>query len=178
MNTVFRLIIELEGIIGAIMGVIATLVTTEIISNKGGIKYYPKVFDYTMYKSSDLGDQIETTSYDDAEWSLISIELDIFNSSDSPKALRDILIKLYDSEWVLLLETKVHDESTRRYSSGMSRTEIIEILNMGPREMTHLKVSSSLDKEETKLIRNYKTIFIEAEDYKGKMHKHLLWTKM
>lgn len=57
MNELFRLIMELQGIFGTILDVISTLVVTEIIKNKGKIKFYPPKFDYT-YRTDSYGGQV------------------------------------------------------------------------------------------------------------------------
>ena len=177
MNELVKLIIELQGIVGALLGVISTLVVTEIVKNKGKIKFYLQKSDFKMYMTDSYGGQTETNLYDDVESSTIAIEMDIFNSSYTPRPLREIRVKFYDSEGKLLLETKAFDESTRRVSAGMVRSDIIEIINVGAKEMLHIKISSPLGKEDSKLIYDFDSASFEAKDHKGKKHKQLIMDK-
>ncbi|EOW2658305.1 hypothetical protein ACOVAV_002819, partial [Enterococcus faecalis] len=55
MDSIIKLLIEFEGIIGAILGSVATLITTELLKSRGKIRLYLRDFIGVYQTYRDVG---------------------------------------------------------------------------------------------------------------------------
>lgn len=81
-----------EGILGAILGVVATLVTTNILNKSGTVKAYFYDINKRFNKSSEWGIEDELAEWVSAEDCVIRFELLLHNTSSIIQPLKDIYI--------------------------------------------------------------------------------------
>lgn len=173
MQVVIKILSEFQGIIGATVGVIATLIVTSIIKNLGKIYIYFRGWEIKYHKMDGVGGFI-TSKLEEASSCSYSFEMEIMNSSELPKTLRDIKVKFYDSDNKLLVESIPQDESTRKVSTGGSRIEPIKIINLPSKQMIYFNVSGYIKTENIKNLNNWKKVYFEAFDNRGRKVKIMI----
>lgn len=173
MQVVIKILSEFQGIIGATVGVIATLIVTSVIKNLGKIYIYFRNWGIKFYKMSGVGDHI-ISEIKEASYCSYSFEMEIMNSSELPKALRDIKVRFYNSDNKLLVESIPQDESTRKVSTGGSRIEPIKIINLPSKQMIYFNVSGYIKTENIKNLNKWKKVYFEAFDNRGRKVKRII----
>jgi hypothetical protein len=95
-----------EGLWAAIIGVAGTLLGTalgwflNVFSNKGKLKFYVSSWE-DEFEKNEMGEMIPATNTDDVECYAYKCFLDIYNSSNETKIMRDIQVVFSDekNEW-------------------------------------------------------------------------------
>ena len=98
-----------EGIWTAIIGVAGTLAGTalgwflNVFSNKGKLKIYVSSRE-DEFEKNEMGEMVPATNTDDVECYAYKCFLDIYNSSNETKIMRDIQVVFSDekNEWNIL----------------------------------------------------------------------------
>lgn len=158
MQEVIYFIKEFEGIIGAVLGVVATLVTTDILKRIGKLNIYVMNSTGKFYYNVDGLIQEEIESKEDELYGYNhKLVLNLYNSSDNPKILRDLKMNVFNEE-KFLFSIDMQDEDTRRISAGMSRADNAKIYNIEPKVAIELNLSFYLTKEDYRKINNNKKI--------------------
>lgn len=173
MQVVIKILSEFQGIIGATVGVIATLIVTSVIKNLGKIYIYFRDWGIEFYKMGGGGDHI-ISEINEARYCSFSFEMEIMNSSELPKALRDIKVRFYNSDNKLLVESIPQDESTRKISTGGSRIEPIKIINLPSKKMIYFNVGGYIKTENIKNLNKWKKVYFEAFDNRGRKVKRII----
>ena len=164
MQEIICFIKEFEGIIGAVFGAIATLITTEILKSVGKLKIYVMdskgVFNYNV-----TGCIVEwrESKEDKLCGYNHNIILNLYNSSDSPKFIRDLKLNIYNEEKLLFIK-EMKDESTRTITQGIlriSKADNAKIYNIEPKIAIELNLSFYIKAEEYKKIKNNKKVRFE-----------------
>ncbi len=162
--------LKFQGILGAAVGVIAALIATSLIKNLGRILIYFRGWKINIFNINVAGGR-EPTTLPDANYCDYSFEMEIINTSETPRALREIKVNFYDSK-KLLLKTIPNDESTKKTSvSGVSSP--LKIINLPPKQMVYYKISGYIKTEDLIYLSNYKKIYFEAFNHKRKIKKLL-----
>ena len=164
MQEVICFIKEFEGIIGAVLGVIATLITTDILKRVGKLNIYVMSsignFNYNVNGFIQIcreskGDKLCGYNH--------KLVLNLYNSSDSPKFLRDLKLNVFNEE-KFLFSKYMTDEDTRKMSTEIlkrSRVDIAKIYNIEPKIVLELNLSFYLTEEEYGKINNSKKVRFE-----------------
>lgn len=163
--------IKFQGIIGTIFGVIATLIVTSTIKNLGKIYTYFHGWEIRFYNLDGVGN-FKSTIFEEAHYCDYEFEIEILNSSELPKALRDIRVRFYDSSNKLLVESIPHNESTRKTNVGGSVSDPIKIINLPSKQMIYFKIKGF--PKEIKKLGNWKKAYFEAFDNRDKKIKRLI----
>jgi len=173
MQVVIKILSEFQGIIGATVGVIATLIVTSIIKNLGKIYIYFHGWEIKFHKMDGVGGSI-TSKLEEASSCSYFFEMEIMNSSELPKSLRDIKVKFYNRENKLLVEFIPQDESTRKVSAGGSKIDPIKIINISSKQMIYFNVSGYIKAENIKNLNKWKKVYFEAFDNRGRKVKRII----
>jgi hypothetical protein len=173
---VIKILSEFQGIIGATVGVIATLIVTSIIKKLGKTYIYFRDWEIKFYKMDGAGGFI-SSEFEEAISCSYSFEMEIFNSSELPKALRGIKVRFYNSDNNFLTESIPKDESTRKVSTGRSIIEAIKIINLPPKQMIHFNVSGYIKKEDLKNLNKWRKVYFESFDNRGRKIKRIIHEK-
>lgn len=164
---------KFQGILGTAIGVIATLITMSLLKNLGKIYIYFRGWRIKFSKMDGTGGH-ETSVLEEASYCNYYFEIEIINNSEMPKAFRDIKVKFYSSN-KLLVESIPNDDSAKRVSSGGVKLDPIKIINLPSKQMVYYKVNGYIKDEDLKNLNEYKKVYFEALDNSGKKIKRLVY---
>jgi hypothetical protein len=165
-----------RGEIGIVVGTFIGTITTIIIKNLGTLKFfinevelkYKKLVN-EMYQSYE-----ETTNYKDADKCDFSADIDIYNSSENPKIIRELNVVIINKQKITK-SFKPYDSNTRkRTNSGLVITDKIGGINLPPKIMTKILIDSDIFSDEK--IPNLKgsKLYLQYKNEKNKKRKRLL----
>ena len=172
METFINFIKDFEGIFGAILGSASTLIITDILHKKGRLKFYLMDYNgeywyesnenyYGPTKDKEYGQEIESYRF--------QFTLDIYNTSELPKIMRDLKIEVYDNK-KLLTSIPVNDEETRRVVSRCITVDQTTVFNFNGKETVNIILSAEIPKEFASQLNN-KNIFLKL-NYKNEKSKN------
>ena len=144
MTEIFSFLKEFDAILGTILGSVATLIVTEIIRHLGKIKCYVNQFSKTpIYHNQKDGTIIyQKEEQTELEAYAINFQLDIYNSSELPKIMRNLKLRIEDGK-KNYEEITVTDESTRKIDSfGISHVCNLDVLNVLPKKVISLNLGA------------------------------------
>lgn len=159
---------KFEGLIGALLGVTITLVTTHFLKH-GKLIIYPIELKANFSKY-EHGYSKETLTIDDAEYASFDLDIEIYNSSDLPKALRQFKIQFYKDDY-LLKEVLPKDNSTKRTGQYFTIRDEMNILNLTPKSIERLSFHLDFDSDETVSLKGYNRIVLTFLNHKNKTYK-------
>lgn len=87
---------EFQGIIGAILGSVTTLIVSDMLKKKGKLKKYIIAYNDKFEKFKDVGCSMKGKSDDDFYGYSIKYILQVYNNSDTPKIMRDFKIVFFE----------------------------------------------------------------------------------
>jgi hypothetical protein len=176
MKDVLELIKDFEGIIGALLGVIVTLILTQLLKSVGKIRFY--ILDNHINlrgKINDWGIVADTENLDEAEYIIATIKLEVYNSSEIPKILREVKLCFFNDKQ-LLFDIKPDDEATRRVAAAMEIYEPLDNINLPPKNIIVLNLRCIIPKEKLELFKQCNKIFLEVRNHKGSKDRVLLYS--
>ena len=137
MQNIICIIKEFEGIIGAILGSTFTLIITDILKKIGKLKIYLNNFEGRYWYNSKEDRYKQTTSKKygtSIESFRFKFDIDVYNSSELPKIMRDLKISIYKNK-KFLKEVNVNDEETRRVVCRCITVDKTTIFNIPAKEV-------------------------------------------
>lgn len=167
------IIMKFQGIIGAVVGVVVTLVTTQLIKRIGKIYFDFYNWSFEMGKwNRNTGKYEIINEVNQAESGKCFFEVNIYNGFDMPKALKNIKIRfdIGNDKYDYQLENC----STKKYSESGYNIDFLGILNLEPKKMIKLKLECNLKKEDLLNIKNFKTVYFIAQNHKNKKIKKII----
>lgn len=172
----FNIIKEFEGIFGVLLGVVVTMGSTELIKRWGKIYNYFDNWNASLYKQDSCGASIRT-SLDDYEESYCynyEFDMQIFNSSQIYKVLRDIKIE-FVFENKSIFDIPKDSATTRHLAYGVISDEIKSI-NLVPMQILNYKLSGYIEKDRINMgdFRTIKKIYFHSKNHKGKKVRELV----
>ncbi len=172
MDKVINLIKDFEGIFGAILGSATTLIITDILRKKGKLKFY--LMDYNgeyWYESKEkyYGPTKVKECGQDIESYRFQFSLDIYNTSELPKIMRDLKIKVYKNK-KLLISIPVNDEETRRYVCRSMTVDQTTIFNFNGKETVNITLGAEIPKKFAEQLNNNSIVL--KLNYKNEKNKN------
>lgn len=170
-----EIIKEFNGIIGAVVGSVTTLIVTKLLKSTGKIHLYLKDWDVKNTIKNEFRERtyIKTTSLE-VESLYIKFKMDIYNSSEIPKIMRNIKIGFYDNKkelFSVILNDK-DNEITREYFSFSQESTII---NIEAKKCIVKEFNFNIDdKTIIDLLKNTNTIYFMYTNEKNKNKKVLI----
>lgn len=149
---------DYQGIVGTIIGVIGTLITTQWIKRVGKTYFDFNNCLFEMGKWSFEGDYKIVHKANESQVGKYSFEVNIYNSCEQPKSLKNIKIG-FDIG------------NNNLYYYGL---EDLEILNLEPKKMKKLNLKCNLKKEDLLKIEGFKAVYFTAQNHKNKEIKELI----
>lgn len=128
------------GLIG-ILGSLAIYIAGYFLSRVGKITTYLTSSDFRVARVNESGEEKHDISITEAEWLSISLGIDIYNSSDVPKSLRELEIEV-KSKKAVVSKTPFSVESNGRHIFEL------KIINLTPKVIGHIELETTLAKEE------------------------------
>ena len=170
MQNIICIIKEFEGIIGAILGSAFTLIITDILKKIGKLKIYLNNFEGRYwYNSKD--DRYEPTTSKKYGTSIESFrfkfDIDVYNSSELPKIMRDLKISIYKNK-KFLKEVNVNDEETRRVVCRCITVDKTTIFNIPAKESYNLKLSAEIPEDIAFMMKDGLIIKLKYKNEKNK----------
>ncbi len=174
MENVIYIIKEFEGIMGALLGVIITMLMNEYLKSKGNIKYYFDNFNINYMGVDEEGTCTEIGK--EKEYTTIEYEanIQIYNTSESIKILRDIKMQFVSKD--IIIESTPRDKSTsRKYAGGFTSDEI-NIVNLKPKEILEIRIEGYIHKcsKDINKLKNIDKVYMIAKDSNDKLVKELI----
>jgi hypothetical protein len=154
-----KLIESFEGIIGAVAGVIFTLVITHILKNSGRVTSRVSKIQtqYSNYNKTN-GNIGVVESLKKADHASIKFTVDFYNNSETHKALNKFKLLFIDENNKILFDLVPEDESTMDTKSYGGNWEEIEHLNVGPKELIKKELRFGFHSGDITLLKESKTI--------------------
>jgi hypothetical protein len=151
---------KFEGIIGALLGVMLTLIMTELFKRTGKFIFYTTKSEVEFRKQTNplFSDYRAIQDIADADQISIKLILEIFNSADTPKVLRQGIFNFYKDN-SLLLSVEPKDNSTARSNGHWTIRDGFINANIKNKEIITIDLSNVLTKEQTEIVRTCNTIF-------------------
>lgn len=171
---------QFEGIIGALLGVIVTMLMGYLLKKMGKIRMSSSNHWLSVLESEEDGTHYYIIANEAKkkinEYSsgLYEFDLTVFNSSDEPKGLKDITICFVGPNKSNIVKKVPRDEATRRISAGAIRTDEVKILNLPVKEMINYHLLVYIEREDLMHIHNCKEVILTATDHKDKKLKWIL----
>jgi hypothetical protein len=170
---VLKLIESFEGIIGAVAGVVFTLIITHILKNAG--KVTSQISDvttqfYNYHRSNGNSGLVETL--EEADHASICLTVDFFNNSESHKALNNLSINLLDEDKSLLQNIVPNDMATRKPTNyGSVSYDEINHLNIGPKELIKKELTFGFHSGNITILKESAFISFSYNSVVGKINK-------
>lgn len=174
MNNIGEIISNFEGIIGALLGVIVTLILTHILKHFEQIKFY--IVDFEIYFKTDndgWGTNV-MPSKDEAKQIEIHSQIEIYNGAEIPKVLREIKFCFYKNTNLIVSVTPDDKATTEEFAEfGYYRDKLFNI-NLPSKQIIAINIIKFLNEKETKQVKKCNRVYLEAKDHNGKMYKVFL----
>jgi len=173
MKEILDIALKFQGILGTAFGVIIALIATSLIKNLGRTYIYFRDWNMNISKRDGAGG-LEPSAPEDANYGGYSFEMEIINTSETPRALRNIRVKFYSSK-KLLSETIPYDDSTRKTWTGGTKSDPVKIISLPPKKMVYYRISGYIKKEDLKNLREYKKVYFESLTHNRRKVKRLIY---
>jgi len=164
---------EYDGIIGTILGVVATLITTDWLQHRGKLNIFIMKWTGKYETYYDVGCSHKGKEETDLYGYCNEFEIEVYNSSSIPKIMRNVKIEFYDNK-ELKYSNEIKDEDTRRYTSHITTIDKFEVINFKPKEVVKLKLSNYIHEDELIEIEGTNRIFLTYVDENNKKNKILI----
>ncbi|WP_054956489.1 hypothetical protein [Paenibacillus dakarensis] len=173
MDKILLVVEKFEGIIGALLGVMMTLILTEIFKKMGKLKFYKKSLDigYEIRERDSWGQEVNKNVDNKygANFFGIELTLEIYNSSDTPKILRDVKLAFYNGKHKKL-SVDPEDKSTERYAAASMWRDKFGLINIKPKEIISVSLVYHCNDQDTlNQIKKSNKVYLESRDYKNKI---------
>jgi multimeric flavodoxin WrbA len=130
---IWEFLIKIQGIIGALLGVIVSLVTTYWLKYSGQIKTSVDDWDiYYMYQDEYHNNGVKTKNLSQAETVGFKLEIFFYNSSEVHKSLKNIVLNFGDDFKKEIIT--VVDLPPRKYV----KKEVTKVYRKGIEEFTDM----------------------------------------
>lgn len=176
MDNLIKLLLEFEGIVGAVLGSVATLIATELLKSRGKVKLYLKEFQGIYQTYGDVGAGQRGKTDNDFYGYNLKYTFQIYNGTDLPRIMRDFKVDFYKGDKIVYSDVPKNEE-TRRYSQHFSNVDEMEISNIYPREIQILKHSIYISSENLDKIEGATKIEMIFYNEKDKKRSLLLSTE-
>ncbi|MBR0599023.1 hypothetical protein [Sinanaerobacter chloroacetimidivorans] len=138
---------EFEGIIGAVLGSVSTLIVTDFLRHRGKLNVYivNKEYNFDTYKS--VGCYSNGSEDNDLYGFRLKYTLQVYNSFDVPQIMRNFQIRFYTNDKLIVQEIP-RDETTKVYAAHSIHVNEVGVVNINSREAVQLEQSIYLNVEE------------------------------
>lgn len=176
---VLSLLIEFEGVIGAIfgslLGIIGTMITTQYLKNKGNIRVVLIDSCHNIYGWID-GFYKDDMKIDDDGTDGISLDfnIELYNESESPKYLNNFNIELFDVNGIKLIRLELDSLDSKRLAAGAIRYDSISYINVEPKKIMKQGFHCNVSFENNDHLKQFNKIYFNYTDITGKAKSMLI----
>ena len=177
MNETLTVLNEFQGIIGAILGSVITMIVTDVLKKRGRLKIYLISYEDKFQTFKDVGCSTGNKRDEDFYGYSIKYTIQVYNKSDTPKIMRDFkLVFIKKTKEIYTIVPS--DEETRRYSSHSTQIDTMEISNIAPKEIQSLNQSTYIMNDMLDRLENTDKVELHYRDEKSKKRKIILSKKV
>ena len=174
MNYVIDILLKFQGIIGALSGVLLALITTQLLKSVGKTYYYFSNWEGNFYGNFN-GRQGKTDIISEADSFKYSFKIQIYNSSEIIKILKDITIEIHNDKKIVKnvpIDTGKTEYRDNRYTKSYN----LNILNIVPKQILELELHGYIMKSGTNLndLSKIDAVYFVGHDYKNKKIQKLI----
>jgi predicted small secreted protein len=172
-NFLIEYIEKFEGIIGALLGVVVTLITTQLLKNIGKVNFYLVKDDFKFTKNikDEIGQTYpEECNKQESDCCVVDFVIELYNNSDTNKILRDIRIGFYNKN-KLQLSVIPYDKITKRSSAHWVTYDELLNVNIPAKQIIKIEILKYLRDDDISLIKNSDSVFLEMKNHNGKRYK-------
>lgn len=161
---------EFEGIIGALGGVLATLIASHYLKNAGTVRSHPKEFKYKGYENDPNGFGLQPITPEGTVTDFEIIGTILFeNTSEITKAIHNIKLAFHTQSGIRY--TDLQDASTVRMAAGAVRYDTVTHLNLPPKEIIALDMKVSLRNTDVDFLYGENDVYLAYEVADKKVFK-------
>lgn len=138
LDSLAALLREYQGILGALLGVLLTLIATSLLRFAGKTSCHTTK--WSLHMSQPGGD---AKTIEQADMLRYALEVDLFNPSDVPRGLRSFAVTIEASRGDAVATEQPYDSETRHeIAEGWSFTECdpVRIVNLSPHSFRPLSL--------------------------------------
>lgn len=150
----------------AILGGVVTLIVTHILKGIGKITYLVKDQRLIFNKTGADGFTV-STDLSEAKDGHLEFKIELFNSSEIPKAIRDIIIYCRSNNGDKLFELKPKDAKTRRPVAASFEMDDLELINIPPKKLIQISIYSPIESERIGDMYHGNIMVFRYSDIKG-----------
>lgn len=161
---------DFSGILGAILGSTSTLIITHILKNVGKLDLFINKWEGKFKTYKEIGCHKQGKNDDDLYGYDFQLELEILNNSDVYKIMRKITI-CFEKDGILQFSIIPYDKSTRRFASATYIADEIKVINIKPKQITHVNLYGFIHEKDLDKIKNAKKIYLKYYNKKSKAIK-------
>ena len=168
---------DYEGIIGAICGTVFTLFSQYILKNIGKIYFYINHYDIKEFEQNEYGETTykNVNSFDVKNLRII-IDLELYNSSEIPKTMKNILICIYDKQKSVFKITPYDNKNNdnKNITSNYTVSKEVNVLNLEPKKCISKQFWFTVtDSNIIRTFKEFNKIYLTYNNEKNK-HKKIL----
>lgn len=165
---------DFEGVIGALLGVIITVLLNEYLKYKGKLIIYITDYIGTLVKYTMGVIDYNVDNIEEALYYEFKFELQAHNESDCNRVLREIEIEFICKNEIITCEAEV--VKAVNLSEDYLNYGKIKVLNVKPKEIIILKIKGVISNDSNRFIElnNIKKINLKAKDDKNKIKRYTI----
>lgn len=175
-NTV-NLIKEFDGIIGGIIGAVAgsvsILLITQLQKTFGRLHIYLNNWNAEFKTQGRTGEHIKAGPDDKLCQYEFSFELELYNSSDNFKIMRDVRI-CFERNGIKLFEDFPYISNIQELFMSQFAAEQLRVINVEPKKIVHFDLYGNIGENHLEQIKNVDAIYFLCLDEKNKKIRKLI----
>ncbi|EKQ56255.1 MULTISPECIES: hypothetical protein [unclassified Clostridium] len=172
MDNLIAFISKFEGIIGALMGVVATLITTQLIKNLGKLYFYFYDYDIKYYGQNEYHIHSEMDDLSKSNSCHYRVRMQLYNSSETIKVLKDMKIEFVLGEKSIINKPNNEENVVKR--AGFNDYKDFNFINIPPKELIEIKINGNIHDNNMIKMGNIKKIYFIAKNHKNRTIKKLI----
>jgi len=174
MSSLILVIEKFEGIIGALLGVVVTMLMNEYLKSKGKIRFYFQDFKLKYLEKNSEGGYEECEKEKDYTLVRYNFKVQLYNSSENRKILRDIKIVFVGNKGTIY--NIVQNTDSRRVNFDRLISDDVNIINLNPKEIIEIGLEGQISKSsgDIKILRDIDKIYLIAKDSKDRSIKKII----
>lgn len=175
-----NILYQFQGIVGAILGAATTLVITQILHNIGKLYFYTREYKLTAFKKyrdeSKATIRKKTDDFQEASQVEFELHIQVYNSSENIKIMKDIIIEF------VLSNQSIYFQPKRKTGKNKYEDEYKQCLffNIPAKEIMEIEMIGDLSFDDYPQITNFtelKKVYLKYNTYKNMEEKYLIWKR-
>lgn len=173
MESLITFISKFEGTIGTLLGVIITFIFTQLTKKIGKIEFYFNEYEYKYWRIYEGRiENLENEFIEKAENYDYKFRIELYNSSESIKILRDLKIGIKTGD--KMIYGSVINSDLNEYNEFRKTTHELNVINIPPKQIISFNLEGTVEKQKGVDLAQINQILFIAKDYKNKTYTKLI----